>query len=49
MGAPPRPMRWWVAAGSPPVLLMDGDGDVPLMDGDGFMFMFMEAPPRPMT
>jgi len=30
------------------MLLMDGDGDVPLMDGDGFMFMFMEAPPRPM-
>ena len=30
--------------GHPPMLLlMDGDGDVPLVDGDGFMFMFMEA------
>ena len=37
------------------LLLMDGDGDrdgdMLFMDGDGgedgFMFMFMEAPPRP--
>ena len=34
------------------MLFMDGDGDMLLMDGDGgedgFVFMFMEAPPRPM-
>ena len=42
-------MVWWVAAGHPPVLLMDGDGDILLMDWDGFMMMSMEAPPRPMT
>ena len=33
-----------------PLIDGDGDPDIPLMqaDGVGFMFMFMEAPPRPM-